>query len=299
MEHTAKNFVLQLGSLIALYVSLSALISVAFGVINFTFPDELWESWRYENAATQIRFGIALLIVFFPTYIVLTRMVNQSRRTSEGKYLTITKWLIYLSLLVGGGVLLGDLVSVIWTFLNGEITSRFLVKAFTVLFVVGAAFKYYLFDVRGYWNTHESKSKMFGALSTALVIAVVVLGFYNIETPSEVREQALDEQQITDFTDIEWRVLEYYRVNDRLPQTLEMAYGKGILPAAPEGREMYTYRTTSATSFELCGEFARASKEMTTESIAIRPVLDESPTIVNPYNWDHGEGSYCFERVIK
>ena len=34
--NTARNFALQLGSLIALYVSLSALIAVIFGVINLT-----------------------------------------------------------------------------------------------------------------------------------------------------------------------------------------------------------------------------------------------------------------------
>jgi hypothetical protein len=41
--------------------------------------------------------------------------------------------LVYLSLLVGGGVLLGDLVAVILAFLNGEITTRFILKAGVLL----------------------------------------------------------------------------------------------------------------------------------------------------------------------
>jgi hypothetical protein len=48
--------------------------------------------------------------------------------------------LVYLSLLVGGGVLLGDLVAIILAFLNGEITTRFILKAGVLLVVVGAAF---------------------------------------------------------------------------------------------------------------------------------------------------------------
>ena len=109
--NTARNFALQLGSLIALYVSLSALIAVIFGVINITYPDQAEGYWAYDSAQQGIRFGIAMLLVFFPTYVVLTRTVNQIRRKETGTYLTLTKWLVYLSLLVGGGILLGDLVA--------------------------------------------------------------------------------------------------------------------------------------------------------------------------------------------
>ena len=38
-NHTAKHFVLQLGSLVSLYLSLSFLIVLIFGVINKMFPD--------------------------------------------------------------------------------------------------------------------------------------------------------------------------------------------------------------------------------------------------------------------
>jgi hypothetical protein len=118
MENTAKNFALQLGSLIALYVSIVALVTLLFGLITIFYPDVANGYWEYNSASSSVRFGIALLVIFFPVYIVLTRMVNTTRRIEQGSYLTLTKWLIYLSLLVGGVTILGDLVSVVNAFLN-------------------------------------------------------------------------------------------------------------------------------------------------------------------------------------
>jgi len=151
MENTAKNFALQVGSLITLYVSIGALISLVFSIITVLYPDSAQYAWEYGSATATIRTTIAILVVFFPTYIILTRMVNTIRRTEVGTYLKLTKWLVYISLLIGGGVLLGDLVMVLTGFLNGELTIRFVLKALTVLVVVGSAFVYYLADVKGYW----------------------------------------------------------------------------------------------------------------------------------------------------
>jgi uncharacterized protein YacL len=153
MENTTpKHFVLQLGSLISLYISLGFLLGLLFGIINLKFPDATEGYWALESASSAVRLGIAMVIVFFPTYLILTRLVNKLRRQEKnGSYLNLTKWLVYLSLLVGGGVLLGDLVAVIMTFLEGEITQRFIFKALAVLVVVGLAFHYYILDARGFW----------------------------------------------------------------------------------------------------------------------------------------------------
>ncbi|NCN52425.1 hypothetical protein GW943_01295 [Candidatus Parcubacteria bacterium] len=295
MEHTAKNFVLQLGSLITLYVSLTAVILVAFGIINISFPDAAEGYWAYDSAQSSIRYGIAMVLVFFPTYIVLTRMVNQTRRQSEGKYLGLTRWLVYLSLLVGGGILLGDLVTVILTFLNGEITTRFILKALTLLVVIGAALEYYILDVRGYWNTHESASKMFGAASVVVAIAAIVLGFYQIDAPSQVRDSRIDDQQVQNLSEIQWRIEDYYRVNAALPVSLTEVYTEVSAPVAPEGRAAYTYERMSNTTFELCATFAA---ESTDQSRSIASPMMEKGGIVNPYNWDHGVGETCFERTV-
>lgn len=297
MEHTAKNFALQLGSLISLYVSLGALLALLFGVINLTFPDAAAGYWQYESAASAIRFSIAMLVVFFPAYVVLTRLVNKSRRADKSAYGAFTKWLIYLSLLVGGGVLLGDLVAVVNTFLNGELAIRFALKALAVLVVVGAAFTYYLMDVRGYWEKNEKKSIWYGAIASLIVLVSLVVGFMNIETPAEVREMRLDARQLEDFQDISWRIEEYYRVNEVLPETLPELYNGIEIPTAPEDRPAYVYTVTDDASFELCATFAHESSRTDSYDSYARPVFEKG-MIRNPYNWDHGDGEWCFEREI-
>lgn len=291
--NTARNFALQLGSLIALYISLSAVIAVLFGVINIAYPDAIENYWEYDGAQQGIRFGIAMLIVFFPTYIILTRMVNQIRRKETGTYLTLTKWLVYLSLLVGGGILLGDFVAVILMYLNGEITLRFILKAVTLSAVIGSAFYYYILDARGYWNKHEDKSKLFAAGAGIAAIVVLVLGFINSDTPQEARQMRFDQQQITDLSDMQWRIEDHYRIENSLPENIEMLYIGIDAPTTPEGRMAYRYTVTEATAYELCATFAFASSNKSADA----PLFEGSQK--NPYNnWDHGAGETCFERTV-
>lgn len=300
--HTARNFALQLGSLITLYVSLTALISLIFGIINIAFPDEIAGYWAVESANDSIRFGIAALIVFFPAYLVLTRYVNRVRRAeAHGAYLTLTKWLIYLSLLIGGAILLGDLVAVILTFLNGEVTTRFILKALTMFIVVGVGFLYYVLDAKGYWQRREKESVMYGTGVLVVVIAAIVLGFFFAGSPQDAREIRLDEQQINDLQGIQWRTEEYFRVNETLPQNIEELFIEISAPQAPESRDDYKYRVLKEDTFELCATFSAESTTYVTQirqAPSIASPLD-GRLIKNPYNWDHGAGRVCFERVIR
>ncbi len=296
-NHTAKHFVLQLGSLASLYLSLGFLLSLLFSIINITFPDAIDDYWVVESSHSTVRFSIAMLVVFFPTYLYLTRTVNNIRRTeSDGMYLSLTKWVVFLSLLVGGGVLLGDLVAVIMAFLEGEITERFILKAFAVLVVVGAAFHYYLLDTKGYWTKNEQKSIMFAIGAALVVFASIAYGFAHIETPSAVREQKLDAQQVSDLQQLQWRIQDYSLTNGKLPESLE-ALSDGAIPRAPEDRAAYKYSVTEE-GFELCATFAQPSTENENYMYQSSAVINEKMMIKNPDNWQHGAGEVCFKRVV-
>lgn len=300
-NNTPKHFVLQLGSLISLYISLGFLLALIFGLINLLFPDATDSIWQIESASSSVRLGIAMVLVFFPTYLILTRLVNQNRRKAGGHdYPNFTKWLIYLSLLVGGGVLLGDLVAIIMMFLEGEITQRFLLKALAVLLVVGSAFHYYILDARGYWIKHQDTSIMYAIGVGLFVLVVLAYGFANIDTPSEVREQKLDATQVQDLQEMQWRIQEYVMLNDTLPESLDALYAEqGIpVPTAPEDRAAYRYERT-AEGFALCATFATPSRNEFLSTA--RPIMseDEMKQIINPDNWEHGAGEVCFDRVVR
>ena len=297
MEHTAKNFALQLGALVSLYISIGALIALLLNVITAIYPDAAAGIYEHDAAVTGIRFAISMLIVFFPTYIILTRIVNVIRRHEQGTYLTLTKWLIYLSLLIGGGVLLGDLVAVLNEFMNGELTVRFVLKALTVLIVVGSAFTYYLADVRGYWQSHEVYSIRYAMATAVFVVSSLALGFANIETPSEVREVRIDQAQIGDLTLIQSQIEQYVLIHNSLPLTFEDAFQGAEIPTAPEGRAAYAYEVIGVSRFKLCAEFLNATSKSELTSFTT-PIAMDVEGIKNPYDWDHGAGVWCFERVL-
>jgi Domain of unknown function (DUF5671) len=293
-NHTAKHFVLQLGSLVSLYLSLSFLIVLLFGVINRLFPDAADQYYQIESYQSDIRLGIAMVVVFFPTYVLLTRTVNRMRRDDTGaSYLSLTKWLVYLSLLVAGLTLLGDLVTVIMTYLNGEITQRFIFKAVAVLLIVGAAFYYYLLDARGYWLTSEKKSVQFAAGAIIVVLAALGFGIANVQTPGVVREQRLDATEITDLQTIQWSIQDYSLSHGALPQTLsDLTLPK--LPTAPENRPAYQYKIVDG-GFELCATFAQPSTE---QQMGYSAPIGGDGTIKNPDNWQHDVGETCFKRIL-
>lgn len=294
MENNAKHFVLQLGSLASLYLTLSFLITLLFGIITLLYPDadvNSFGNYEVESANSTIRLGIAMVVVFLPTYLLLTRTVNVTRRVSGINYTGITKWLIYLSLLIGGGVLLGDLVAVIMTFLEGDIPFRFILKALTIFILVGGAFYYYLLDAKGYWLTHESEAKLFAAVAIVIAVAAVIFGFTRIDTPSTLRDSRIDQSQISDLRQIQSAVEEHYLLHKALPATL--ADIKTVnLPTAPEGRAAYTYAVTEQ-GFKLCATFATKSGQDSTA-----PYYADKTLITNPESWQHDKGNYCFERVI-
>lgn len=293
MSNLPKNTILQIGSLISLYISVSALLTLIFSTINIAVPDAATYTYEWEGSQSSLRLSLALLVVFFPTYLVLTRHVNEARRHSEGNYITFTKWLIYISLLVGGIIMLIDLVVVIQTFLEGEVTTRFILKAISVLFVIGVVFYYYLKDARGYWQMRPRHSVMYGAISTAVVIGMVGASLYHLEMPGDVRERKIDNQQISDLQDMQWRIEDFYRSNETLPENIAMVYTPANVPTAPEGREAYSYEVTGDKTYEFCATFATASDR---NQIETRPIVSPGPE--KNYRWDYSAGRWCFEREI-
>ena len=290
-QNTAKNFVLQLGSLASLYLSVAFFLVLVFGYINIRFPDSLDSVWQLESAASSIRLGFAMVLVFFPTYLYLTRVVNKNRRNStDHMYLGLTKWLIYLSLLVGGAVLLGDLVAVIMGFLEGDLTQRFMFKVFAVFAVTGAAFYYYIKDAQGYWIKNEKTSVAYGAGAVVIVAAMLATSLSYIETPAEVRESKTDTQMVSDLQDMQWRIEAFHRTEDALPESLAQLFGEFAVPTPPEGRPAYTYTVESETEYSLCAEFLNDSAAMY-DSRAM-PIMEKN------YNWEHKAGTWCFEREI-
>jgi hypothetical protein len=162
--------------------------------------------------------------------------------------------------------------------------------------VIGAAFYYYIQDAKEYWNTHEKESKMYGAIVSLVVLGLLVFGFMYSDTPDKVRQMRIDEEQVMNLSDIQYRVEDHYRINKALPTGIDGLYIGTEAPKATEGRAAYTYKVVDEDTFELCATFAYPSQNGTTVA---EPYQTTDTMMKNPYNnWDHGVGETCFERTI-
>lgn len=287
---------MQLAALATLFVSIPAFITLLFSIINLQFPDAADSYWQIESAESAIRYTIAILVIFFPAYLVLTRKVNKSRRNEGELYHTLTRWLIYLALLVAGMVMLGDLAVVVYTFLNGEMTIRFALKSLAILVVVGNASYYYILDAQNYWQNKERESVTIGFAALGVVAAFIVFGFSNIDTPSVAREVRIDQEQVYDLQDMQWRIEAYHQETNSFPGSIEMVYEDVPTPTAPEGRAAYRFQPTGADTYQLCATFSQATPSSERNMGKMMAIGQE--TYMENQNWEHGAGEKCFERKI-
>ncbi len=148
---TPKDFFLHLLSMVTLYVSAISVTVISFQAINTWIPDIVDQYYSAENAQSAIRTALAFLIVVFPVYLFTSWTLTKSYQKDASKHKQwIRKWLVYFTLFIAALIIIGSTIALVMTFLNGEITVRFILKLLTVLLVTGSIFGYYLWDEKNY-----------------------------------------------------------------------------------------------------------------------------------------------------
>lgn len=149
-KSSPKDVFLHLLAIISLYVSAGSFVALLFQYINISFPDLLQQGDYYlRSAYSSIRWAIATLIVVFPVYIFTNWLLGKDyAKNPSHRDLRVRKWLIYLTLFAAALFIIGDLIALIYNFLEGELTVRFFLKIAVVFLVAGAIFWYYLMDIR-------------------------------------------------------------------------------------------------------------------------------------------------------
>lgn len=296
-----KDFFLWLGAMATLYASVISILTLYFQYIDRLFPDPL-VTW-VDPYSGAIRFAIATLIVVTPLYIYLTRKLNADIHANpEKKDLWVRRWIIFLTLFVGGLTIAIDAVMLINEFLGGDLTTHFMLKSLAVFVVVAGFFWYYLSDLKGKWEKEVQLAHYLGYGVGVLVLASVIAGFFIIGSPMDQRLYRFDEQKVLDLQNIQWQLVNYYQQKGALPDTVELLndpLSGFIVPADPETGVVYRYERTSDSSFKLCATF---NKESQPGQVGISRPMSE-PELVkggDPLNgpFSHGVGEVCFDRTI-
>lgn len=148
-KSSPKDVFLNLLAIIALYASATSYLALLWQYINILVHDPLESQWNIFSYYDSARWAIAMVAVAFPTYITTTWFLNrQFMKHPEGRRLRTRKWLVYFTLFFTVLVMLSDLISLIYHFLQGDLTTRFVLKICAIFFVSGTTFFYYLWDIR-------------------------------------------------------------------------------------------------------------------------------------------------------
>jgi hypothetical protein len=132
----------------ALYIVAFQLGNLVFELINRAFPDSA-APFSEEASRSSIRWSVASLIVALPMFLYMSRLTNRETIANPAKRLTpVRRWLTYMTLFIAASVLIGDVTTLIYSVLSGDLTTRFVLKVVTIGAIAGTAFWYYLSDLR-------------------------------------------------------------------------------------------------------------------------------------------------------
>lgn len=124
-------------------------------------------------------------------------------------------------------------------------------------------------------------------ISTALVVMAIVAGLWMSGSPMGARQLKLDERRIEALQRVRTVVEQFHDGNDSLPALDEIMTRAGEdstwFRDVESGRP-YEYTVKSDSTYELCAEFSRSSREGTR-------YWDPA--------WNHPAGRHCFDFRIR
>ena len=275
------DIVINFFSFILLGILVTALGSLFFAVIERYFPDTLdmtdvaGSSYAVSVRASAIHYAIAALIIAFPLYYAAMRIWFRKFREDEHRVESrLSKWLTYIVLLIASVTIVGDLIAVLFTFLEGEITARFFLKALTVLGLAGIVFGFYYLERRKIQYGKDIARPtflLFGRGVAGIILVGIILGFFASGSPVTARKHAFDARRSGDLSTLSDCVRNYAGELGQLPLSLSdlkrsstYSYCAGYMKD-PETDAEYSYRivtpskiqgTAQVGEYELCATFS-------------------------------------------
>lgn len=144
----AREAFLYLLMFLTLYWSAFSFGQLLYQFINRAFPDAVL-GYYGDASASIIRMDTASLIIAFPIFLWISAMIAKGIAKDPDKRASkIRKWLTYLTLFIAAGIIIGDLIALVFNLLAGDLTMRFFLKVLTVGGIAGGIFGYYLLELR-------------------------------------------------------------------------------------------------------------------------------------------------------
>ena len=274
------DVVLNFFSFILLGIVATALGTLYFQIINTHFQDPLAELHGFGDwgRTSAIHHAIASLVIGFPLYFMAIRLWFRKYREDEGRTESrLSKWLTYVVLLIASVTIVGDLITVLFKLLQGEVSARFFLKALTILVIAGIIFSFYYLErlkIQYRKPIPRAAFQYFGWAVAGLVVLGIVLGFFAAGSPETARHRAFDMERARNLGGLSACIERYAQDLGQLPPSLDELKRTSkysycaVHMKDPETKQEYAYRIVTPArtqgaaqvgEFELCASFALAS----------------------------------------
>lgn len=297
-HHNAKFAFFYMLSLVALVFTAISTGMIIFQIINKTMSD-LVNSGMYSSGA--LKFAISAIIIAAPIYYITMWRINKSLRLGQmNPQSGIRRWLTYLILFVVSVVVIGWLIATVNSFLDGQMTWKFILKFLTVLAISAIIFTYYLYDIkRGQTNGQDKVICVYLYATILVVLSSFVAALFFVESPKAAGQRRHDEAIVDSFNNISAAVNQYYVLNQKLPANLQelvdQAAGGKYYYLTPDSlmdqvtKEPYVYEIVNGSDYRLCATFLSSTKDTTNNDLDSRYRFDG--------RWTHEAGYQCLDQT--
>lgn len=292
----AKDFFLHLGTMVALYSVAISLVNLLFTVINKAYPQVTGYNYAVYSNSYSISFPVSMIIIMFPIFILLMWLLEKTYITEpEKRNLGIKKWLTYITLFVSGLITTGDLITVVYYFIDGqELTTGFLLKVLSVFSVSFLVFMYYITDIRG--KLSSMSRKVWVIASAVVILGAIITGFSVLGSPRTQQLIKYDTQKVSALQNLNNEISYYYQLNKSLPEKISDLPNTYLQFVDQQSQKPFDYKKTGDMTYELCADFNKDSKESGTQ--VSMPVYYDGYNRVTQASWEHPAGQYCFMRTV-
>jgi len=290
---SARDAFFHLINFAALYTFVISSITLFFQYINRFLPDAATDYSYMEGDYSGVRWGMAAVFVSFPLLLWMSKILQKEMyKNPEKSWGGVRRWLTYLTLFVAACALMGDVITLIFSLLEGELSLRFLLKVLTVFLFAGLTFTYYFLALKTPPDSPASKklNKNFLVITSAIAAFTIVWGLWLSGSPAAQRIRKFDDKRVEHLRIIHGEVVNIVYENDpyrpdatpknAVPQTLEEVQANAVyqMPEItdPETGAPYEYRVINRTTYELCAVFSTIREEK----------FD--------LQWNHAAGRYCY-----
>lgn len=286
-------YLLQFFTLGTAAVSMGA---VVFALINEKFSDEV--SMIYYPSTSSVTGALSSFVVALPIFIAVTwKLVADSKAIRVSVNSGIRRVLTYLALFIASATIIGDIISLVYRFLAGEVDSKFILKVVTILLIGGWVIFYFYItvkrDEKGE-NYPANWHKIHGLAVVIVSLIVAISGFMLSGTPQERQRLVRDQERLMELQNIYYQVQTYYDKENKLPENLAALAGGYVSqePLDPLANVPYSYIVGEGLNYQLCATFETDDKAANQDKT--RPYYEPMSDV----NWSHPVGNYCFDLKV-